>query len=123
VLGANQSGQLGNDSATPNFRSRASVRLSGISAIVAYHSQSCVVALGAVYCWGDGNYQPTLRLNLTDGVTAIALGYEHDCVVRNGAANAGATTVGDNFGIDSDYSDVPVQVPGLENGRNGSCRG
>lgn len=136
--GANNSGQLGNDSTS---YSRAPVQVAsptnegGEALLSAGDGHTCAVASGGAWCWGLNDagqlgastadtcaslpcgLEPVQVTGLTSGVTAIATGHQHTCAVVNG----GVACWGDNrFGqLGNDTwtgSSVPVQVSGLPSG-------
>jgi len=98
-----------------------------VTAISSNTSNSCGIANGAAYCWGDNTYgqlgnnsttaSPTPVAVDTSGVlsgkkvTAISGGTDHTCAVASGAAYCwGANTTGGLGNNSTAQSNVPVAV-------------
>jgi alpha-tubulin suppressor-like RCC1 family protein len=98
--GANESGELGNNSTTPSsVPVQVSGALAGVTAIAAGATHTCALASGGVLCWGNngsrqlgnnssGNNSstPVPVTNLTSGVVAIGAGNSHTCAVTSAGA-------------------------------------
>jgi alpha-tubulin suppressor-like RCC1 family protein len=122
--GANSHGQLGNGT-TANLATPFPVTnlSSGVAAIAAggsdigingpdgtYYSHNLAIQNGAVYAWGDNRYGdlgngtttssliPVAVNGLTNGVTAIAAGFDFSLAVRNGSAYAWGYNDGGGLG-------------------------
>lgn len=130
--GANDFGQLGNNSTTEQY---APVNVSGLSsgviAISAGRFHTCAVTgSGGAKCWGSNEYGelgdnsnterhvPVDVSGLSSGVAAIAAGDGHTCARTSGGGVKcwGSNSwgqLGDGSGSDSD---VPVNVSGLASG-------
>ena len=130
--GSNESGRLGNNSITdvkiPTAVTAAAV-LAGksVTAISASSNHTCVIASGAAYCWGYGDYgklgdgsEQTFTTPVavsTTGVlagktvTAISAGYNHTCAIANGAVYCWGLNGQGQLGNSSTVnSSVPVAV-------------
>ena len=130
--GANQLGQLGNNSTTPSL---VPVQVSGLtsgalSVSVGSDSACAVTAGGGVVCWGYNNLGqlgngsttnssvPVQVTGLTSGVTSVSVGYQAACAVTAGGGvvcwgNNAYGQLGNNSGTPSS---VPVQVVGITSG-------
>ena len=139
--GSNDVGQLGNgttsDSALPV---PVNGLASGVSAIAVGVNHTCVLpTTGGVKCWGDNgsgqlgdgtteaSHVPVLVSGLaSDIISAIALGYNHTCVLTNmGEMKCwGANSFGQlgNDAIDNN-SLTPTPVSGLANGLSAIAAG
>lgn len=130
--GSNESGRLGNNSVTdvkiPTAVTAAAV-LAGksVTAISASINHTCVIASGAAYCWGYGDYGKlgdgsgqtftTPVAVSTSGVlagktiTAISAGYMHTCAIADGAAYCWGNNETGQLGNSSTVSSpLPVAV-------------
>ena len=131
--GAGYHGELG-DGTTTSRRTPTAVSglQSGVAAITAGSHHNCALtAGGGVLCWGsnhdgalgDGTMTdrstPTAVSGLSSGITAVAAGYAHTCVVT---AEGGAGCWGDAIdgllgdGAPSNYQLRPTSVSGLLTG-------
>jgi alpha-tubulin suppressor-like RCC1 family protein len=130
--GANDFGQIGNDS---TVESHVPVPVTGLSSGVltlsAGPSYACAASAGSVACWGsNAHYQlgnnagleshvPVVVAGLSPGVLALAAGENHACAIT---AGGGVVCWGHNnnhgqLGNDSTTdSFVPVAVKGLSSG-------
>ncbi len=132
--GADNVGQLGNDSSLVNKPTPVDVLglTSGVASVSAGNSHTCAVTtLGGLKCWGYNNYgqlgdnsatdkpTPVDVLGLTSGVARIAAGNFHTCAVTT---SGGAKCWGrDDYGqLGNDAALVskptPVDVQGLTSG-------
>lgn len=131
--GANDYGQLGNNSTNPQF---APVNVSGLSsgvvAISAGRFHTCAVTSGgAAKCWGANDYgelgngsnsespAPVDVSGLSSGVASIAAGDGHTCARTSGGAVKcwGSNTWGQLGNNDTGTdSNVPVDVSGIASG-------
>ena len=130
--GTNESGRLGNnsttDSKTPVAVTAVAV-LAGksVTVISAGSNHTCVIASGAAYCWGYGDYGKlgdgsgqtftTPVAVSTSGVlagktiTAISAGYMHTCALADGAAYCWGNNEQGQLGNSSTVSSLlPVAV-------------
>ena len=130
--GTNESGRLGNnsttDSKTPVAVTAVAV-LAGksVTVISAGSNHTCVIASGAAYCWGSGDYGKlgdgsgqtftTPVAVSTSGVlagktiTAISAGYNHTCAIASGAAYCWGNNEQGQLGNSSTVSSpTPVAV-------------
>lgn len=104
---------------------------SGVAKLKIGYGFGCVVLTsGAAQCWGSNAYgylgdgttdshrSPVNVLNLSSGVTDIAVGVDHVCAVVNGAAKCWGQnnigTIGD--GTIGNWRTVPTDVIGLSSG-------
>jgi len=130
--GANASGQLGNGTTAIGYTPVDVVDLPvGVSALALGGEHSCALTPGgAVKCWGSNKYgqlgnghdggfsTPVDVVNLSGGISALALGESHSCAVT---VAGGVKCWGSNFygelgdGTETDRS-VPVDVVGLSSG-------
>jgi alpha-tubulin suppressor-like RCC1 family protein len=131
--GANDNGQLGNDSTAP---SGTPVDVSGLTSDVAAVStgalHTCVLTTGAgLKCWGDNFFgqlgdtttddagTPVDVSGLTSGVAGLSNGYYHTCALTSGG---GAMCWGDNTqgqlgnGSVGGQNGMPADVGGLTSG-------
>ncbi len=133
--GSNHAGELGNGSPLANFGSSTPVQVagltSGVTAITAGSSHTCVIQNGAAKCWGagfagqlgdggiDDRSTPVSVIGLESGVTAISATSIHTCAIQNGAAKCwgdnGSGQLGNGI-TNPDPVPVPVTVSGLTSG-------
>jgi len=128
--GANNYGQLGNNSASnSSFPVQVSGLASGVSNIASGYYHTCATVNGAAKCWGlNGNYQlgnnsttnsavPVQVSGLTSGVSIVAGTWYHTCATVAGALKCwGAGNSGQLGNGSTNQSGVPVQVSGLTSG-------
>jgi alpha-tubulin suppressor-like RCC1 family protein len=128
--GANNYGQLGNNSAAnSSFPSAVSGLGSGVTNIASGYYHTCATVNGAAKCWGlNGNYQlgnnsttnssvPVQVSGLTSGVSIVAGTWYHTCATVAGALKCwGAGNSGQLGNGSTNQSGVPVQVNGLTSG-------
>jgi len=130
--GSNYFGQLGDNTDTTRWMPMDVISLtSGVSAIAAGLNHTCALTTaGGVKCWGANDYgqlgdgtttarwTPVEVVSLTSGVSAVAVGYFHTCVLTtargvkcwgyNGSGQLGDGTNTDRWS--------PVDVVGLTSG-------
>ncbi len=142
--GWNQNGQLGDDSTTTRV---SAVDVSGFGtvgrAVATGTFHSCAVTIGGgVKCWGSnffgqlGDGSTTERLTAVDvsglssGVTAVAAGARHTCVLTSGSAvkcwgNNAFGQLGDGSGLDRltavDVSGLGGGVSAIAAGEDHTC--
>jgi alpha-tubulin suppressor-like RCC1 family protein len=130
--GNNESGELGDDKTTA---SRTPVKVKGLddraSTVTVGATSACALTMaGAVYCWGLGRdgelgngasppYSSTAVAvsGLGSGVTAISVGNDVGCAVREGALYCWG--IGSNGLLGTGQmidAPAPVRVPGLSSG-------
>ena len=131
--GDNGSGQLGDGSMTDSpVPVNVSSLGSGVSAIVAGLNHTCAVTTGgAAQCWGSNGFRqlgngsftsispvPVDVSGLGTGVSAIAAGYYHTCVMTtDGAARCWGYNAYNQLGDGSyTHAPMPVDVTGLGSG-------
>jgi len=130
--GTNESGRLGNNSATNSkipVAVAATAVLTGksVTALSVGFNHTCAIASGAAYCWGYGDYGKlgdgsgqtftTPVAVSTSGVlagktiTAISAGYMHTCALADGAAYCWGNNEQGQLGNSSTVSSpLPVAV-------------
>jgi len=130
--GSNESGRLGNNSATNSkipVAVAATAVLTGksVTALSVGPNHTCAIASGAAYCWGYGDYGKlgdgsgqtftTPVAVSTSGVlagktiTAISAGYMHTCALADGAAYCWGNNEQGQLGNSSTVSSpLPVAV-------------
>ena len=128
--GGNLGGQLGNNTRVTSPVPVAVVGLGpgrGVTAIASGLLHTCALVDGGVQCWGDNTEGqlgsdllqswvpvPVRGLGPASGVTAIAAGGEHTCVLVGGGVQCwGQDTWGELGNNSTVTSHVPVQVAGL----------
>lgn len=130
--GANESGQLGDNTTTDRLIPTQVVGLtSGVASISAGSNHTCVLTTsGGVRCWGAnafgqiGNNQTSNRLTpntvtgLSSGAKAVSAGHEHTCAI-NSAGSAlcwGRGSYGQLGSGSTAQQLTPTQVSGLTSG-------
>lgn len=127
--GDNSYGQLGDGNMAAQF---APVRVQGLTgnlrAIATGDDHACAITeLGAVQCWGDNTFgqigdgttidrqSPTQVIGLTQGVTSLAAGTQHNCAaLSTGRVMCWGINQGRQLGDGSTNSrSLPVEVAGL----------
>jgi alpha-tubulin suppressor-like RCC1 family protein len=133
--GANNDGQLGNNSTAasavpvPVKGLNGAGVLSNVEAITAGYEHSCAIVGGAAQCWGYNFYgqlgdntgtssvAPVQVLGLASGVQAIAAGESHTCAVVNGGVQCWGDNATGQLGDNSVLAAfAPVPVIGLTSG-------
>jgi hypothetical protein len=137
--GANDHGQLGNNTTTPSQAPVAVSQLpsgSGVLAVVAGEAHTCAIVRGGVECWGYNNAGQLGNSTMGDlgnhssadshvpvgvtglpsgsGVQAIAAGRYHTCALLNGGVQCWGVNYDGELGNGAgNTSTVPIAVLGL----------
>lgn len=129
--GYNADGELGNNTANnnPNPTPVSVQGLSGATALSAGGYHSCVIAGGALQCWGWNGFgqignnstnaalAPTAVTGMGSGVGVVSAGVYHTCATKGGAAYCWGSGYGGQLGSGNQFDQLtPTAVLGLGSG-------
>ena len=135
--GANNVGQLGDNSTTQRLTPTAVFGLSNVTAITAGQSHTCAVTTaGTVKCWGSNasgqlgdnsiinRHAPVSVVGIASGGTAVTGGNQHTCALVSGGVKCWGSNVTGQVGDNSQTQRLtPVDVHGPDRRRNAIVTG